>query len=91
LKQQTRHEQVGGLRVILDRCEFHEGLLGSQVGVVIEIFLRVIVVGRWDNAISLLEPLLTVAVDSPYASLEFGEFGWVSLINRPTSIAKVAK
>jgi len=32
-----------------------------------------------------------VVVDSPCASLEFGEFGWVRLKNWPTSIAKVAK
>ena len=91
-KRQTRHGWVGGLRAILDRCGLRDKVrLGSQVAVVIERFPRAIGVGRWDSAISLLEPLLMVAVDNPYASLEFGEFGWVSLINRRTSIAKVAK
>ena len=50
-----------------------------------------IVVDTWDNAISPWEPPLTVAVDSPCASLGFGEFGWVRLTNGLTSIAKVAE
>ena len=92
LKQLTRRGLIEGLGAILDCCGFlGEVRLGSQVGVVIERSQRAIGVGRWDNAIFLLEPALTVAVDSPCASLEFGEFGWVSLTNRRTSIAKVAK
>lgn len=86
-----RHEYEGS-RVILGRCEFEDEVrLESHAGVVIERSLGTAGVGRWDNAISLLEPLLMVVVDSPCASLEFGEFGWVSLTNRPTSIAKVAE
>lgn len=77
---------------MLDLCGFRDGIrLGCQAGVVIRRSPKAIGVGRWDNAISLLESLLTVVVDIPCASLEFGEFGCVSLTNRPTSIAKVAK
>jgi len=90
-KRQTKRGWVESLRVTLDRwyCAQGGNRLGVRAGVVVGRTPGGIVMGTNSNAISPWEHLLAAALDSPYANLEFGEFGWARPTNALTSTAKV--